>query len=107
MRVGTGKEGRKAADKAALKLRAAFASGDVGVLEGPAAPARVVTFAAYAATWLAESVAPHRKERTAGYYRQIIDNHLTAAFGALPVAEIKPAHVRAFVAQKLNGQACV
>lgn len=104
-RVGVGKEGRKAADLAAVKLRAALASGETGVL-APDAPAMVVRFEEYAATWLEQSIGPHRKERTTGYYRQIIDNHLKAAFGPLPLADIKPSHVRAFIAEKLNGRAC-
>jgi integrase len=104
-RVGTGKEGRKAADLAALKLRAALASGDTGALSHEA-PAAVVRFEEYATTWLEQSISPHRKERTVDYYRQIIDNHLGPTFNPLPLADIKPSHVRAFIAEKLNGRAC-
>ena len=58
------------------------------------------------ATWIAESIGPHRKERMAGYYQQIIDNHLAPTFDPLPLADIKPSHVRAFVAEKLSGRGC-
>jgi integrase len=104
-RVGKGKEGRKAADLAALKIRAALVSGDTQALS-ESAPAVVMRFKEYAATWLTQSIGPHRKERTTGYYQQIIDNHLAPTFDPLPLIDIKPAHVRAFVAEKLNGRAC-
>jgi integrase len=64
------------------------------------------TFATYAERWLTESIRPHRKPRTEDYYRQIVTNHLTPTFGRLALDGIKPAHVRAFIADKLVGQPC-
>ena len=63
------------------------------------------TFAEYAARWLTEAIAPHRKPRTEDYYRKVLDHHLLPVFGKLPLTEIKPAQVRAFIAQKLNAKA--
>jgi integrase len=106
-RVGTGKEGKKAAELAAVQISARLASGDVGVLSPPPAlHARQVTFAEYAERWIAESVLPHRKERTVSYYRQIIDKHLAPTFGGMVLGDIKPSDVRALIAEKLHGQRC-
>jgi integrase len=60
----------------------------------------------YAERWLGEAVAPHRKERTVSYYRQIIDKHLAPTFGGMALGDIKPSDVRALIAEKLNGQPC-
>jgi len=67
--------------------------------------APVPTFKAYAAQWRTETIVPHRKARTAQYYEQIITAHLEPTFGAMTLGEIRPAHVRAFVAKKLQGGA--
>ena len=67
--------------------------------------APVPTFKAYAAQWHIETIVPHRKARTAQYYDQIITAHLKPTFGAMTLGEIRPAHVRAFVAKKLQGGA--
>lgn len=105
-RVGVGKAGQKAADMAAVQIRAKLASGDTGVFAPPAPASPPMTFAEYTARWLSETVMPHRKERTAGYYRQVIKNHIAPTFGKMPLADIKPSHVRTLIAEKLNGQEC-
>ncbi len=104
-RLGPGRQGKKAAELAAIQVRAKLATGDVSILS-PAAGPQATTFAEYAEQWLTEAIAPHRKPRTEDYYRQMLKNHLTAAFGKASLADIKPAHVRSFVAEKLNGRAC-
>ena len=95
---------RKAAELAAIKIRARLAEGDATVL-APAPASSVPTLAEYAERWLTEAIAPHRKPRTEDYYRKILDHHLLPVFGKLPLTEIKPAQVRAFIAQKLNAKA--
>jgi integrase len=104
-RMGIGKPGKKAAELAAVQIGARLAEGDTTALEPPRPTAPAITFRAYAEQWLEQSINPHRKERTAGYYRQIIDNHL-ATFGPLPLPEIKSSQVRAFIAEKLSGRNC-
>ena len=94
---------RKAAELAAIKIRARLAEGDATVL-APPAPS-VPTFAEYAERWLTETIAPHRKPRTEDYYRKILEHHLLPVFGKIPLSEIRPAQVRAFIAQRLRAQA--
>src|SRR4029077_6929623 len=60
----------------------------------------------YAERWLRETIAPHRKEKTEDYYRQIIENHLAPALGPLALTEITPGRVRGLIAEKLSGQTC-
>jgi integrase len=66
---------------------------------------RVPTLAEYAERWLTEAIVPHRKPRTEDYYRKVLEHHLLPVFGKLPLTEIRPAQVRAFIAQKLNAKA--
>lgn len=54
-------------------------------------PHTPVTFASYAAAWLAIR---GLKPRTREHYQRILDTHLGPAFGALPLASITPAAVR-------------
>jgi integrase len=62
----------------------------------------VPTLNEYAERWLKETIAPHRKLRTEEYYRKILDHHLLPTLGRLPLTDIKPAQVRALVAEKLH-----
>ena len=71
---------RKAAELAAIKIRARLAEGDATVLTPPPA-ASTPTFAEYAERWLTEAIAPHRKPRTEDYYRKILEHHLLPVFG--------------------------
>ena len=95
---------RKAAELAAIKIRARLAEGDATVL-APAPASSVPTLAEYSERWLTEAIAPHRKPRTEDYYRKILDHHLLPAFGKLSLTQIKPAQIRSFIAQKLNAKA--
>jgi hypothetical protein len=52
-------------------------------------------FASYAATWLTETIAPHRRPRTE-FHRRALDLHLTTAFGRLLLAAITREGVRTF-----------
>src|SRR5262249_40544705 len=105
-RVGAGPAGKKAAQLAATQIAAKLASGDSGVFAPAPVPTPRETFSEYAERWLIETVAPHRKERTVGYYRQIIEKHLAPTFGTVALADIKPSDVRALIAEKLNGRPC-
>ena len=103
-RIGPGRHGKKAADLASIQIQARLASGDTSWLAETSE--RGLTFKTYAERWLKEAISPHRKARTVDYYRKIIDNHLEPTFGPLALTEIKPGRVRAFIAQKLDGQTC-
>ncbi len=98
-RLGEGPAGKKAADLAAIKLRARLAEGDMGIFASAPSPAPV-TLADYAGRWLQESIAPHRKPRTAEYYRRMLDLHLLPGLGALPLPEITREKVRKLIADK-------
>src|SRR5262245_19682977 len=101
-RVGDGKAGRKAADLAAVQLRAKLAEGDVSVLK-PSTPAPIVpTLREYSERWLSETIAPHRKPRTEQYYRAVLLRHIWPLLGSAALTDIKPAHVRALVADKIQ-----
>jgi integrase len=66
----------------------------------PEPPRQVVTFAAYAASWLdTRKLTP----RTADEYRKLLGGHLLPAFGALAVDEITPPMVRAWHAGLATG----
>src|SRR5262245_27293412 len=106
-RAGTGTAGKKSAEFAAVQLRAKLAAGDLGIFEQATATPKPqgATFQTYATTWLAESVAPHRKARTHDYYDQVLRLHILPTFGKLMLTEIKPAHVRSFIAEKIQGGA--
>jgi integrase len=104
-RVGVGPKAKKAADLAAVQIRARLAQGDVTIFTETPAPQRM-TFEQYARKWLAETITPHRKTRTADYYEQVLETHLLPTFGQTALGSIKPAHVRAFIAEKMGGKAC-
>jgi integrase len=104
-RVGMGPRAKKAAELAAVQLRAKLAQGDLSVFTEAPEPAHT-TFEDYARKWLGETITPHRKARTADYYGQVLDTHLLPVFGKVVLSDIKPAHVRAFIAEKMTGQRC-
>ena len=96
---------RKAAELAATQIRAKLAEGNISALE-PVERSSAPIFKDYAERWLTEAIRPHRKARTEEYYRQIVENHLEPVFGSLALDAITPAHVRAFIAHKLEGRPC-
>ena len=67
-------------------------------------PARRITFGAYAARWLANRQVAGRpiKARTREHYDAILDDHLSAAFGARQLAAINPKDVRDWHEQTLT-----
>lgn len=71
-----------------------------------AAAAAPLTFGQYAERWYEQTIRPHKKVRTADYYRRILDLHLIPAFGATALAAIAPAEVRGLIAGKLSGRGC-
>ena len=70
------------------------------------ATAHPLTFGQYAERWYEQTVRPHRKARTADYYRRILDIHLLPGFAASPLAALTPADVRTLIAAKLSGHGC-
>ena len=78
-RVGVGKGGKKAAEAAAVQLRARLAQGDLSCFEETTAPPAVMTFETYARQWLSDGQAasegPHRRLLRAG-----LNTHLLPAF---------------------------
>jgi len=104
-RVGVGPRAKKAADLAAVQIRARLAQGDLSIFTEVPLPPRL-TFEQYARKWLAETIMPHRKTRTADYYQQVLETHLLPTFGQTALADIKPAHVRSFIAEKVGGKLC-
>ena len=68
--------------------------------------AQPLTFGQYAERWHDHTIRPHRKDRTAEYYRGILDLHLVPTFGASPLADVTGTGVRVFIADKLTGLPC-
>ncbi len=68
--------------------------------------AQPLTFGQYAERWHDHTVRPHRKTRTAEYYRGILDLHLVPTFGASSLADVTGTGVRVFIADKLTGLPC-
>jgi integrase len=104
-RVGVGPKAKKAAELAAVQLRARLVQGDLSIFAEVPAPVHM-TFEMYARKWLAETITPHRKVRTADYYEQVLDTHLLPNFSKTVLTAIKPAHVRGFIAEKMAGKPC-
>src|SRR5262245_28268969 len=105
-RVGDGPVGKKAAEAAAIQIRAKLATGNSEPLDSEPPVPLPIRFAEYAEGWLRDSIGPHRKERTAGYYRQVVETHVKPTFGRMTLVEIKTADVRAWIAAKLRGRSC-
>src|SRR5262249_38497235 len=96
---------KKAAQLAADKIDATLSLGQLDVFTPDRASPTVPTFKQYAEQWLTETIAPHRKPRTEHYYRTVLERHVWPALGAVPITDIKPAQIRALIAQKLQAGA--
>lgn len=68
---------------------------------------REATFAEFSETWLNDYARPNVRRRTAHDYEVIIRVHLNPAFGEMMIADIKPADVQTFIAEKTRGLAAV
>jgi integrase len=91
-RVGS----RHAAETVAAKIQVRLNEGDCEILAGSDRPE---TFRDYAERWLAETVAPHRKERTVEGYRIILERHVWPTLGAFPVAAVTRESLRGLIAK--------
>jgi hypothetical protein len=69
-RVGVGKEGKRAAELAAVQIQARLAAGDDSILQETRA--RALTFQEHTEAWLKSYVTPQRKAGTAEKYEAIL-----------------------------------
>lgn len=101
-RVGTGKEGKKAAGLAAVKIQAKLAEGDTSALEPtPSHHATSPTFAIIAEEWLQKYPALHAiAPATLQNYRSFSEHHLLPFFGNMPVTAITVQAVEDFIEAK-------
>jgi len=95
-RVGEGPTGKRAAEAAAVQLRARLAAGDRAILT-PAA--RVPTFADYSRQWLDGVASVRCQASTRDLYETTRRVRLVPACGNLPLDQITRERVRAFIAQ--------
>jgi integrase len=100
-RVGVGKDGKKSADLAAIKIRARLAEGgDLSVLDP--APAPVPTFKVYAEQWLSAVAGISCQGSTLAQYRHRLDTRLAPHLGALPLTAITRDRVKALIAHEFK-----
>ena len=64
--------------------------------EGVSLPARAMTVAAYLDRWMADYVRTSLAPKTVQTYREIIDNRLAPAFGAVKLTALKPHAIQAW-----------
>ena len=98
-RVGTGKEGRRAAKTAAEKIQAKLALGDTALLEEARDKAR--TFAEFIEGWL-KHVGAQRKPGTAEKYEMILRKHWLPRLGRLPLTGVTRDHIKTMLGEKLS-----
>jgi hypothetical protein len=90
-RVGTDKEGRKAAKTAAEKIQAKLALGDTALLED--ARVKAGTSAEFTEGWL-KHVGAQRKPGTAEKYEMILRKHWLPRLGRLPLTGVTRDHIK-------------
>jgi integrase len=101
-RVGVGKDGKKSADLAAIRIQARLAEGgDLSVLDPAAAPL-VPTFKAYSERWLTAVAGISCKDSTVAQYRHRIETRLSPHLGALPLTAITRDRVKALIAHEFK-----
>jgi len=99
-RVGTGREGKKAAELAATKIAARLAEGGPIGLHS-AMSATVPTFAVLAEEWLRIHPATTGVSiTTIEDYRSLVTHHLAPFFGSTPVSELDYAAIERFIVTK-------
>ena len=101
-RVGKGKEGKKAAELAAVKIQAKLAEGDISIFEEqPGPPTAAPTFAVVAEEWLRKYPALHAiRSGTLALYRSFTEKHLIPFFGDMPLTAITPETIEDFIEAK-------
>jgi len=99
-RVGTGRDGKKAADLAKIKIQARLAEGgDLSVLDPSVA---VPTLKDYAQHWLDGVASLRCQPSTVELYRHRLNTRLLPALGALPLNAITRERVKAVVAEQFR-----
>jgi integrase len=97
-RVGTGREGKKAAEQAATKIAARLTEGGPLIVD---APATVPTFAGVAEAWLEWYPTLYAlREPTLGNRAHFIKLHLIPFFGSRFITQITRSSVQDFIAAK-------
>ena len=100
-RVGTGREGRKAAELAATKIAARLAEGGPIVLDPPTPAIKAPTFGAIAEEWLHKYPALHAiRPGTLDSYRSFTTRHLIPYFGQRPITDITVNAIEDFIETK-------
>jgi len=97
-RVGVGKEGKKAAELAAVQIQARLVSGDESVLQDTRG--RGLTFQEHTEAWLKNYVVPQRKAGTAEKYEAILRKHWFPAFARMPLTALTRDRIKAVLAEK-------
>jgi integrase len=97
-KIGTGPEGKAAADEAARRLEARLALGDVGLVQ----ERQSVTLEAYASEWLDGYVRTNLSTGTHRVYTGIMANHWYPALGSRPITEISRQDIRKVITDKLR-----
>jgi integrase len=100
-RVGTGPSGKKAAEHAAAQFQAQLTLGDTSIFEASQQP-EVLTFAHYAAAWLARCRTSALKLGTVDLYSRVVQRHWLPSLGHLEIAAITREHITAIVTRKLG-----
>ncbi len=105
-RVGVGKTGEKSAEMAAIEIAARLARGEsLPKRRRIERPSPVPTFGDVAREWLERYPALHAiRPSTAENYRSFVQRHLLPRFDALPIDQVTPAAIEAFIeAKRLPG----
>src|SRR5262249_3580327 len=99
-RVGSGKEGRRAARTAAEKIQAKLALGDTTVLDET--HERALTVAALVEDWLKHHVALQRKPATTERYEMVLRNHWLPTLGRLHLTGLTRDQIKAVLTEKMR-----
>ncbi len=88
----------KTYDECRQKLTAALGNKDKGINVDPGA----LTFGAYLAGWLNDSVRGSVKDSTFGSYAQQVNKHIIPGLGKVKLKNLNPAHLQRFYRSKLD-----
>ena len=99
-RVGSGKEGHKAARSAAEKIQAKLALGDTTVLDERRE--RALTVSTFVEDWLKHHVTLQRKPATTERYEMVLRKHWLPALGRLPLTGVTRDQIKAVLMEKLG-----
>ncbi len=92
---GRGPTAAELAREAAKRVNAERALEKQGLLRTSSG----MRLARYAEEWLRDVVEPHKTTGTIRNYRQLLEDHVLPDLGALPLSDLKPHVVKAFIAK--------